>query len=62
MRRCYKVDSKDLSEIRHVLSSTSVVQGTFMDIDEDGRLDIVFQVREKVNGSYTNSVKVIYNN
>lgn len=41
-RRCYKVDSSDLSEIRKIFGDKNIVQGTFMDIDEDGRLDIVF--------------------
>jgi integrin alpha FG-GAP repeat containing protein 1 len=60
-RRYFDDKESDFLNIKKLVG-TSVVAGTFMDIDEDGRLDIIVQSREKVNGKHTNVVKVIYNN
>lgn len=61
-RRYYKSDDADFKEINNLVGN-QVVVGTFMDIDEDGRLDIIVQSREREkDGSYTNVVQVIYNN
>lgn len=60
-RRYFKKDENDFERIKELLGS-AVVAGTFMDIDEDGRLDIIFQVRQKYGNGYTNAVQVIYNN
>ena len=45
-RRYYKSDDADFKEIKNMVGN-QVVAGTFMDIDEDGRLDIIVQSRER---------------
>lgn len=42
VRRCHIVDTTAMAEVESLLSGHQVVQSTFMDIDEDGRLDILF--------------------